>query len=162
MKYMIALLMGIVAVLEPTVHYAVVLIFAILVDCWSAFDLNRRLRRLHPGKVEGKFQSRYALEMLKIFLQAYTVVLLLYMVDVVILDHFDYLNLSNIAAAVFCGIQIWSILENISSANGAQWAKMLQRIMVNKAKRHFDIDFGKFNGSNDCNSITGSNELNNS
>jgi hypothetical protein len=140
MKYVTAALLGVVALLEPTVKFAAVLLFAILLDCWSAYDLGRRLRRRHPGQVAGKFQSRCALKMLRTFIQAYTAVVLLYLVDTVILSGFGYLNLSNIGAAVFCGVQLWSILENMSSASGARWAKILQRIMVDKAKRHFNVD----------------------
>ncbi len=139
-KYLVALFFGILAALEPTVRFAVVLMAAILMDCWSAYDLSRRLKRQYPGRVEGKFQSRYALRMLRTFMQAYSVVVLLHLVDVVILCNFGYMNLSNIGAAVFCGIQVWSILENLSSANGARWAKVLQKFMVDKTKRHFDID----------------------
>ena len=140
MKYLSGIFLGVLAVLEPTFPFAAVLLFAILLDCWSAFDLSRRLRRLYPDRVEGKFQSRYALKMLATFFQAYTVVVLLHLVDVVILHNFSYMNMSNIGAAVFCGIQLCSILENISSGNGAAWAKALQRILIDKSKRHFDVE----------------------
>jgi hypothetical protein len=98
---------------------------------------------MYPENVEGKFQSRYVLKMFQTFFQAYSVVVLLHLVDVVILSNFGYLNLSNIGAAVFCGVQLCSILENLSSANGAKWAKILQRFMVDKAKRHFNIHIDK-------------------
>jgi hypothetical protein len=139
LKYLAGVLLGIVAAIEPTIPFAGVLLFAILTDCWSAYDLNCRLRRIYPENVEGKFQTRYAMKMFKTFLQAYSVIVLLHLVDVVILSGFGYLSLSNIAAALFCGIQLWSILENLSSASGAAWAKVLQRFMVDKAKRHFNI-----------------------
>lgn len=32
------------------------------------------------------------------------------------------------------------MLENESSCNDAKWAKIAQRIMVDKTERHFDID----------------------
>lgn len=150
-KYVAGGVLGIIAALEPTLRFAFVLFFAILLDCWSAYDLNRRLKKQYPGKVTGKFQSRYALKMLKTFLQAYSVVILLHLVDVVLLANLGYLNLSNIGAAVFCGIQLWSVLENLSSANGAKWAKALQRIMVDKTKRHFDIDLTDREKSNHFN-----------
>ena len=45
---------------------------------------------------------------------------------------------------IFAGMvilwQLWSILENESSCNGARWAKVLQKVMVDKTERHFDID----------------------
>lgn len=34
----------------------------------------------------------------------------------------------------------YAMLENESSCNDAKWAKVLQRIMVDKTERHFDID----------------------
>ena len=143
LKYIFALFLGLFAAVEPTLQFAVVLFFAILLDCFSAYDLNRRLKKQHPDKVAGKFQSRYALKMLKTFLQAYSVIVLLHLIDVIILKNFSYLNLSNGGAAVFCGLQIWSILENISSANGATWAKKLQKIMVDKTQRHFNINLNE-------------------
>jgi len=142
-KYLLGALFGIVAVVAPTIEFAAVLMFAILLDCWSAYDLSRRLKRIYPDNVEGKFKTRYAMKIFRTFLQVYTVILLLHLVDTVLLRDFDYLNLSNIAAAVFCGIQILSILENLSSANGAAWAKLLQRFLVDKAKRHFKIYIDK-------------------
>lgn len=147
-KYMAALITGIIAVLEPTLRFAVVLCFAVLLDCFSAFDLSRRLKKQYPDKVIGKFQSRYALKILITFLQAYGVIILLHLVDEIILTNFNYLNLSNVGAAVFCGLQLWSILENISSGNGAKWAKMMQKIMVDKSKRHFNINLSDEKNNN--------------
>lgn len=140
LKYASSLLLGLVALLEPTLKFAVVLFFAVLLDCYSAFNLSRRLKKEFPDKVSGKFQSKYGLKIFKTFIEAYTVVILLHWVDVVLLENIGYLNLSNFGAAIFCGIQIWSVLENVSSHNGAKWAKIMQKIMVDKAARHFDID----------------------
>jgi hypothetical protein len=139
LKYLTGVLLGIVAAVQPTFPFAGVLLFAILIDCWSAYDLSRRLKKTYPENVEGKFQTHYAMKMFKTFLQAYSVVVLLHLVDTVLLSGFGYLSLSNIAAALFCGIQLWSILENLWSASGAGWARVLQRFMVDKAKRHFNI-----------------------
>jgi len=139
-KYLIVIVIGIIATLEPTIKFAFILFFSIVLDCFSAFDLSRRLKRRHPEKVAGKFQSHYALKMFKTFLQVYLVIVLLHLIDVELTGDLGYWNLSNIGAATFCGIQLWSILENISSANGAQWAKILQKIMLDKSKRHFDVD----------------------
>jgi hypothetical protein len=139
-KYLLASLLGLVALVEPSFKFAFVLFFAVMLDCFSAYDLSRRLKRAYPDQVCGKFKSQYALKMLRTFVQAYSAVLLLYMVDKVLLDGVMSLSLSNIGAALFCAIQLWSVLENISSGNGAKWAKALQRIMVDKAKRHFDVD----------------------
>lgn len=144
-KYLIVIVIGIIATLEPTIKFAFILFFSILLDCLSAYDLSRRLKRKHPNKVVGKFQSHFAQKMFKTFLQAYLVVVLLHLIDVELTGNLGYWSLSNIGAATFCGIQLWSILENISSANGAGWAKILQKIMIDKTKRHFDIDLSDKN-----------------
>ncbi len=129
---------GVVGFFEPTFPFAGVLLFAIVLDCLSAFDLSRRLKKKHPERVTGKFRSEYALKMLKTFMQMYSVILLVFLVEAYILP-MHKLNLTNYVAAICCGIQLWSILENASSENGKLWAKVLQKIMVNKAERHFDI-----------------------
>ena len=79
------------------------------------------------------------MKIFRTFLLVYAVILLLYLVDTVLLRNFGYMNLSNITAAVFCGIQLTSVLENVSSGNGAAWAKTLQQFLTDKTKRHFKI-----------------------
>jgi hypothetical protein len=49
-------------------------------------------------------------------------------------------DLTKVAAGAICFWQLWSILENESSCNGAKWAKIMQKILVDKTSRHFDID----------------------
>lgn len=144
-RYLAVVLFGIIATLEPTIKFAFILFFAIVLDCLSAYDLSRRLKKQYPDRVVGKFQSHFALKMFKTFLQAYLVIVLLHLIDVELTGDLGYWSLSNIGAATFCGIQLWSILENISSSNGAGWAKVLQKIMIDKTKRHFDIDLSDKN-----------------
>ena len=67
-------------------------------------------------------------------------ILLTYLLDTKVLSQLDELFLANYAAGIVCLLQLWSILENSSSCNGSRWAKLLQKIMVNKAERHFDIN----------------------
>ena len=50
------------------------------------------------------------------------------------------LYLANWTAIVICSIQLWSILENESSCNDSKWAGVLQKFLVDKAERHWDID----------------------
>lgn len=53
------------------------------------------------------------------------------------------IDLTKIAAGAICFWQLWSILENESSCNGAKWAKVMQKILVDKTERHFDIDLSE-------------------
>ena len=50
------------------------------------------------------------------------------------------IKLTNIWAGVVCFWHIWSMFENVSSCSDAKWAKIIQRIMVDKTERHFDIE----------------------
>lgn len=129
---------GAVGLIEPTFPFAFVLAFAIALDCYSAFDLGRRLKKKRPDRVTGKFRSEYALKMLVTFLKMYGVILLVSLTERYILYMHD-LKLTNYVAAVCCFVQLWSVLENFSSASDGAWAKTLQKIMINKAERHFDI-----------------------
>lgn len=49
------------------------------------------------------------------------------------------LYLANFISGGFCLVQLLSVLENESSCNTARWAKVLQKVLVNKAARHLDI-----------------------
>lgn len=57
--------------------------------------------------------------------------------------------LANIAAGAFCMVQVISILENESSCNDAKWGKVLQKILIDKTKRHLDIDLSYLNNKNE-------------
>ena len=46
------------AYLEPTVPYALLCVFAVMLDCLTAYRLNRRIKRLLPNaKTDGKLKS---------------------------------------------------------------------------------------------------------
>lgn len=60
--------------------------------------------------------------------------------------------LSYIVTGVICFEQAWSILENESSCraeNESMFWKMLQKIMVDKTERHFDVNLDDLKGSKD-------------
>lgn len=126
---------------EPTIPFALICVLAVLVDCVSAWRLSQRVKKAYPdGGADGKFKSAHAMKMMGNIGMAFACMVMASMVDTVILPHLD-LMLGNYVAAIFCFVEFWSILENESSCNGAPWAKLLQRIMVDKTKRHLDVDF---------------------
>ena len=47
-------------------------------------------------------------------------------------------------AFAFCMIQLVSVLENMSSCNNAKWAKLLQKILIDKTARHLDYNVGDY------------------
>lgn len=124
--------------LEPTIHFAGICFFAIIIDCITAWRLSRRIKRLCPeAKNDGKFRSDKASKVFSTLFIVYSCVVLGYSIDVNICTAID-LGLANWIAGGFCFVQLWSILENESSANGASWAKLLQKIMIDKASRHVE------------------------
>lgn len=56
-------------------------------------------------------------------------------------------DLTKIAAGAICFWQIWSILENESSCSDAKWAKIAQKILVDKTSRHLNIDLTDLNNT---------------
>jgi len=123
--------------LKPTIPFVLICLFATILDCYSAYALSRRVRIKNPRANDGKFKSKYASKVFSTIIKAYALIALAYLIDTVIMPSGMYLP--NIVAGMFCFVQIWSFLENESSENSSKWAKVMQRIMVNKAERHFDV-----------------------
>lgn len=130
---------GLWGLLAPTVPFAAICFLAIALDCYTAWRLSKRVKTKHPKANDGKFKSRYARRMFTTLAIIYACVVLGYLVDTCIYPFVD-LYLANWIAGGFCAVQFLSVLENESSENGQTWARVLQKILVNKAARHFDIE----------------------
>lgn len=133
---------ALVALLQPTVPFIIICTIAILFDCYTAWSLSRRVKRKYPGANDGKFKSRYAGRVFVTLIKVYALTILAYLVQTFILEGLP-IKLANIVAAAVCFWQVWSMLENESSCNDAKWAKIAQRILVDKTERHFDIDLSE-------------------
>lgn len=133
---------ALVALLQPTVPFIIICTIAILFDCYTAWSLSRRVKRKYPGANDGKFKSRYAGRVFVTLIKVYALTILAYLVQTFILEGIP-IKLANIVAAAICFWQVWSMLENESSCNDAKWAKIAQRILVDKTERHFDIDLSE-------------------
>lgn len=133
---------ALVALLQPTVPFIIICTIAILFDCYTAWSLSRRVKKKYPGANDGKFKSRYAGRVFVTLIKVYALTILAYLVQTFILEGIP-IKLANIVAAAVCFWQVWSMLENESSCNDAKWAKIAQRILVDKTERHFDIDLSE-------------------
>lgn len=133
---------ALVALLQPTFPFVIVCTLAVLGDCYTAWALSRRVKKAHPGANDGKFKSNYAGRVFVTLIKIYALIVLTFLVDRYILAGFS-LALPNIVSGAVCFWQIWSMLENESSCNDAKWARIAQRIMVDKTERHFDIDLSE-------------------
>lgn len=126
--------------LEPTIPFAGICIFAIILDCITAYRLGKRVKSLNKSTTvdEAKFRSKYARRMFYTLCVIYACTVLGWLIDTKIYPFVD-LYLANFISGGFCLVQLLSVLENESSCNTARWAKVLQKVLVNKAARHLDI-----------------------
>lgn len=125
---------------QPTIPFALICLFAIALDCFTAYRLGKRVAKKNPKAKtdDGKFRSSYARRMFYTLLIVFGCTWLGYLIDEYMYP-FGKLYLANFISGGFCLVQLVSILENESSENDARWAKVLQKVLVNKAARHLDI-----------------------
>jgi hypothetical protein len=138
-KSLFVVLGSIFALLEPTLPFILICTLAVFMDCYTAWSLSRRVKKKYPGANDGKFKSNYAGRVFTTLLKTYALILLVFLIENFIFEGLP-VKLSNIVAGAVCFWQIWSMLENESSCTDARWAKIAQRILVDKTERHFDID----------------------
>lgn len=131
---------GLISILSNTVVFAAICSLAVCMDCYSAWSLSKRVKKSFPQSNDGKFKSKYARKIFKTIFEIYSLIILFYLVDTHILEQPELYG-TKFISGIFCAVQVWSMLENASSCNGEPWAKIMQKIMVDKASRHFDIDF---------------------
>lgn len=142
LRWLFTMVGAVMAALEPTLPYMLICTVMIFADCYTAWQLARRARKAHPKRVseEGrKFKSHYFGKVIGTVLKSYSLIIMAYMIQCHITDAWP-IDLTKVAAGAICFWQLWSILENESSCNGSRWAKLLQKILVDKTSRHFDVD----------------------
>ena len=133
---------AVVTALSPTLPYILLCTAAVLMDCWTAWQLDKRVRKAYPEKTSknsGKFKSSHFGSVLITLLQVYMLLIFAHFLYIYVTESLSF-NALKLAAGLVIGWQLWSCLENISSCNGAKWALILQQVMVDKTERHFDID----------------------
>lgn len=147
-----ALLGAVLAILEPTLPYILICTLLILADCFTAWQLGKRVAKAHPERVKKdrhKFASSHFGKVLITLLKSYFLVIAAYLIQSYITNGLP-IDLTNIAAGAICFWQSWSILENESSCNGSKWARTLQKILVDKTERHFDVDLSELDSKNEA------------
>ena len=138
-KHIMGVMGACVAMIRPTFPFILVCTLAVLADCYTAWSLSRRVKKRFPGATDGKFKSNYAGRVFITLIKVYSLTILVHLIDAMVFPEIA-LHLPQVVAGAVCFWQIWSMLENESSCNDAKWAKIAQRIMVDKTERHFDID----------------------
>ena len=135
---------------KPTFPLIIVVIIFICYDAYTAFQLDRRVKIKYPDKAkhgEPKFTSfAFGKIITTTIPKRLMLIFLAFLVEHWVFIHFD-IPLSYVVTGVICFEQTWSILENESSCRSEEdghFYKVLQKIMVDKTERHFDINLEDF------------------
>ena len=137
-QYASSILGGLLLAFETSLDYFVPCLLAIILDIFSAWMLSRRVHRKHPDRCDGKFKSEYKYRVMITLGVMFVVLILAAYVDQKVRMSDDQLAV-RFAMGAFLFYELYSCLENWSSENDQPIAKALQRIMVNKAERHFNV-----------------------
>jgi hypothetical protein len=131
--------------IEPALPYARICVLAVLIDCLTAWRLNRRIRSTYSKEVaDGKLKSSHMSKMISDLIVVFLCIILAQHVDDTLLAHLGGIHLGSYVAAIFCLTQFVSILENESSCNGSTWAIVLQKVLADKTSRHLEIETTRF------------------
>ena len=117
----------------------------VLLDCLTAWRLSRRVRATYgDDKSSGKFRSdKFKNAVIEMVITVPIALLLAYFVQLYIFEGSN-IHLPQIVSGIIIFRRFWSMLENISSGDRDEvWAKALQRIMIDKAERHLDINLSE-------------------
>ena len=130
---------GAIALLHPTFPFIVVCTLMVLADVYTAWSLSRRVKRKFPNANDGKFKSVYFGRVFMTLIKIYVLIILSFLMERYIFEGLQ-IKLVNFTAGAVCFWQLWSMLENESSCSDEKWAKVLQKVLVDKTARHFDVD----------------------
>jgi hypothetical protein len=119
----------------------------VVADCITAFRLSRRVHKNGCNNGEkgscGKFKSlKMAKTVFELTIFIPTGLLLAWFTQQYIFEGMD-VRLPQIFSGIVIFWQLWSILENESSCSDAKWARILQKIMIDKTERHFDVNLSE-------------------
>jgi phage-related holin len=136
-QYLLSIGGGFLLAVESAMVFLVPCLIAVLVDVYAAWCLGRRVHKKYPEKADGKFKSEYKNRIMATMILIFSAIICAHYIDILVLKGTDLAV--RFTVGVFFFYEIFSILENWSSENDQPFAKVLQRMMVNKAERHFNV-----------------------
>lgn len=135
-----------VGIFEPTFPLIYVAIAFIVYDSWTAFELDKRVKKQYPDKKQrpAKYVSFKAWGMVPTMIESFVIILLMFAAQKYVFVDL-YVPLSYIATGAICGVQLLSIAENKASCRvpgerGYKVWKVLAKVLIDKTERHFDIN----------------------
>lgn len=142
LRPLFSLLGAIFAMLRPTLPYMLICTMVIFADCYTAWQLDKRVKAKYgkrAPKESGKFRSSNAGRVIHTLIEVYVLIILAFFINLYITSGFG-VDMTKVAAGAVIFWQFWSILENKSSCNDAAWARVAQKVLVDKTERHLGVD----------------------
>ena len=142
LRPLFSLLGAIFAMLQPTLPYMLICTMVIFADCYTAWQLDKRVKAKYgkrAPKESGKFRSSNAARVIHTLIKVYVLIILAFFINLYITSGLG-VDMTKVAAGAVIFWQFWSILENESSCNDASWARVAQKVLVDKTERHLGID----------------------
>ena len=137
---------------RPTFPLIIVAVVFILYDAWTAYQLDKRVHKKYPEKTQREAAKFISFKFTKVVTQTIpkrlALIIMAFLVEHWVFVAIVDIPLSYILTGVICFEQAWSILENESSCRSdadSRFWRWLQKIMVDKTSRHFDIDLNDLN-----------------
>lgn len=130
---------SIIAFLQPTFPFILLCTIAVALDIGSAMLLRKRVINKMGIKGKIKLQSKGLAKAGMTLLRIYGLVIFVHCIEQIVFEGMN-LRLANIVCGAVCFSQIWSILENESSQRNSKWARILQKVMIDKSERWLGID----------------------
>lgn len=135
---------------RPAFPLVIVAIIFIVTDAYTAYQLDRRVHVKYPDKTAREKAHFTSFAFGKVIRQTIPrrlmLILLAFLVEKYVFVS-AHVPLSYVATGAICFEQFWSICENESSCRDEQGSRLwraLQRIMIDKTSRHFDVDLDKY------------------
>lgn len=142
LRPLFSLLGAIFAMLRPTLPYMLICTMVIFADCYTAWQLDKRVKAKYgkrAPKESGKFRSSNAGRVIHTLIEVYVLIILAFFINLYITSGLG-VDMTKVAAGAVIFWQFWSILENKSSCNDAAWARVAQKVLVDKTERHLGVD----------------------
>ena len=142
LRPLFSLLGAIFAMLQPTLPYMLICTMVIFADCYTAWQLDKRVKAKYgkrAPKESGKFRSSNAGRVIHTLIEVYVLIILAFFINLYITSGLG-VDMTKVAAGAVIFWQFWSILENKSSCNDAAWARVAQKVLVDKTERHLGVD----------------------
>ena len=131
---------------SPTFPLIIVMIAFVLYDAYSAYLLDKRVKKKYPDKAkrrEAKFKS-YAFSKVvrKTIPERIALIILAFLAQKYVFLHVEW-HLEYMMTGLILFEQMLSVAENMASCNDtdSRFWNMVKKVLIDKTIRHLDVEF---------------------